>query len=173
MEQAAAFTAVPGWGQVGIGVTALIAVWIGQQQTTPERWLAVWLTEAAVALTIGATALVGKARAANAPLLRGAGRRFILALLTPFGVGALLTLALYIANMERLLPGTWLLLYGTGIATGGAYSVRIVPVMGLAFLALGATALFAPPAYGAWCLAAGFGGLHIAVGAIIAWRYGG
>jgi hypothetical protein len=45
--------------------------------------------------------------------------------------------------------------------------------MGLAFLAVGTVALFGPATWGDWCLAAGFGGLHIAFGTVIARRYGG
>ena len=66
-----------------------------------------------------------------------------------------------------------LLLYGTALVAGGALSVRIVPVMGLAFMALGIAALGAPAAWGNAFMAAGFGGLHIVFGLVIARRYGG
>jgi hypothetical protein len=85
----------------------------------------------------------------------------------------LLTVRLCQAGVFHLIPGLWLLLYGTGVITGGAFSVRIVPVMGLCFLALGTVALFNSLAVGNWFMAAGFGGLQIIFGALIARRFGG
>lgn len=173
MERAGAFTAVPGWGQVAVGGTALGAAVLAARQPSVEVWLAVWVAEAVLALGVGGYALVRKARAAHDPLLSGPGRRFGLSFLPPIVVGGLLTAALYRAGLAHALPGTWLLLYGTGVITGGAFSVRIVPLMGLCFTLLGAVTLFAPPAWGNWCLAAGFGGLHIVFGILIARRHGG
>jgi hypothetical protein len=173
MEQAGSFTAVPGWGTVWLGLTALPVAWLAALQPTPLRWLLVWLAEGVVAMTISGVTLVLKARAVNSPLLTGPARRVALSFAPPFAVGGLLTFALFFAGQLQLIPGTWLLLYGTGVITGGAFSVRVVPVMGIAFLIVGTVALFAPASWGAWCLAAGFGGLHIAFGLLIARRYGG
>ncbi len=173
MERAGSFTAVPGWGQVAVGVTALAAALVAARQTSVELWLATWLGEAVVALAIGGSTMVRKAYAVNDPILSGPGRRFGLSVLPPMVVGGLLTIALYRAGLWRALPGTWLLLYGAGFVTGGAFSVRIVPVMGLCFMFVGTVALFTPAAWGTWCMAAGFGGLHIVFGTIIARRYGG
>src|SRR5438270_592265 len=152
---------------------ALAAALLAARQPTPELWLATWLGEAIVALVIGGSAMVRKAYAVHDPILSGPGRRFGLSFLPPMVVGGLLTVALYRAGLWRALPGTWLLLYGTGFVTGGAFSVRIVPVMGICFMFVGAAALFGPAAWGNWLMAAGFGGLHIVFGMIIARRYGG
>ena len=173
MERAGSFTAVPGWGQVAVGATALVAGFLAARQTTSELWLATWLGEAVVALAIGGSAMVRKAYAVHDPILSGPGRRFGLSFLPPMIVGGLLTVALYRAGQWHALPGTWLCLYGAGFVTGGAFSVRIVPVMGICFMAVGAAALFGPAAWGNWLMAAGFGGLHIVFGVIIARRYGG
>ena len=173
MERAGSFTAVPGWGMVAVGITALAATWLAARQSRDAPWLAVWLGEAVVAVIVGGAAMVRKARVANDPLLSGPGRRFGLSFLPPIVVGALLTIALHRMALFTLMPGTWLLLYGTAVATAGAFSVRIVPLMGMLFMGLGAAALFAPAGWWPWFMAAGFGGLNMAFGLIIARRYGG
>lgn len=173
MERASAFTAVPGWGQVAIGVTALIASYLATQQPTSRAWLAVWLAEAIIAVLIAGWLMDRKARALGVPLFSGPGRKVVFSLSPPLIVGALLTAALFRARLVGTIPALWLLLYGTGVVTGGMYSVNVVPLMGVCFLTLGAVALFAPAWLGVWLLAAGFGGLHIIFGIIIARKYGG
>lgn len=173
MEEAGVFTAVPGWGGVAMGVTALGAAAIAARQPTDRAWLATWLAEAALACAIAAWALVRKSRAVSAPLLSGPGRKFALAFAPPIVVGALLTAALARHGLFAALPGVWLLLYGAGVVTGGAFSVRIVPVMGLCFMLVGAFALFIPTAWRDAPMALGFGVLQIAFGVVIARRHGG
>jgi hypothetical protein len=173
MERASSFTAVPGWGGVLMGVTALAAAVAAELQPTMNLWLATWTVEAMLALVVGGWAMDRKARRAETPLLSGPGRKFALSYSPPILVGMLLTVVLYRAGLWRELPGMWLLLYGTGVVTGGAFSVKIVPVMGMCFMALGAVALFAPAAWGNYFMAAGFGGLHIIFGIFIARRHGG
>lgn len=173
MERAGAFTAVPGWGGMWMGVTGVACGVVAGRQSSLERMLAVWMVVAPVALAIGVWAMVRKAQAARLPLLSGPGRKFALSLAPPILVGALLTLALYRAGLSGLIPGVWLLLYGTGVVTGGAFSVKIVPVMGMCVMAVGAAALFSPAAWGNAFLMAGFGGVQILFGVVIARRYGG
>lgn len=173
MEQAAAFTAVPGWGMVWVGATALVAAWVASRQPGFGPWLAVWGAEAALALAIAVATIRAKARALGIPLRSGPNRRFFASFSVPMAAGALLTVALIAGGLGSAVPGCWLLLYGVAVFSGGALSVRAVPVMGLAFMALGATALFAPAALRDALLAAGFGGLHVGFGSFIARRHGG
>ncbi len=173
MERAGEFTAVPGWGGVAMGVTALAAAFLASRQASPRAWMTVWLAEVVVAVAIAAPAAATKARRANSSLFNGPGRKFALSFAPPIVVGGLLTLAFFQAGAIAFLPGVWLLLYGTAIVTGGAFSVRIVPVMGLCLMALGAAALFAPASWGNLFMAAGFGLVQIAFGGWIALRYGG
>jgi hypothetical protein len=173
MERAGSFTSVPGWGGVGMGCTALVAAALAEARGGGMGWMTVWLLEAMVALGIGMAAAARKASRAELPLLSGPGRKFLAGILPPMAVGALLTVALLQAGAVPAIPGTWLLLYGAGVVSGGAASVRIVPVMGACFMAMGALALFAPPAWGNAFLAGGFGGLHIVFGLLIVVKYGG
>ena len=173
MERAASFTAVPGWGGVAMGATALAAAAVARQAKTPERWLAVWLAEACLAIVIGVVAMALKARRGGSTLSSGPAQRFLLTLTPPIGAGAVLTLALEREGLVTLLPGVWLLLYGTAVVTGGAMSVRPVLAMGALCMLLGCAALASPAAWGTAYMAAGFGGLHVGFGLVIARRHGG
>jgi len=173
MERASAFTGISGWGEVAIGVTAAGAAALAARQPVFNLWLAIWVGEALVSLLIAGWSIDRKARRAKQPFLTGAGRKVVFSLSPPILAGVLLTCVLYQAGLTSAIPGIWLLLYGTGVVTGGMFSVPIVPIMGICFMALGATALFAPPAFADWFMAAGFGGLHIGFGIVIARRYGG
>ena len=173
MEKAGSFTAVSGWGMVAVGVIATIAATIASSQHSVLRAIYVWIAAAVLAPTVSAWAMVRKARRAHMPLLSGPGRKFILSFSPPMLVGALLTIVLYRAGLVNAIPGTWLLLYGTAVVTGGAFSVRLIPVMGICFMLAGTLALFTPQTWNDWIMAVAFGGLHIAFGIPIARRHGG
>jgi hypothetical protein len=173
MEHAGRFTAVPGWGGVLMGMAALAAAPIAGPPGNSARWLAIWFTDALLAAAIGMVAIVLKSRRSGAPLVAGPAQRFARAFLPPFLAGVVLTsVFIEIGRIDRL-PGCWLLLYGAAVATGGAFSVPVVPIMGICFMGLGCCAFLAPAAWGHLFLAAGFGGLHIIFGLVIAKRYGG
>lgn len=173
MERASAFTAVPGWGMVGIGASALLAATVASLQRSTEAGLAIWLVEAAVALAIGVAAAIRKARRLETELWSAPAQKFALAFAPPLVLGAILTLALWTARVPALIPGVWLGLYGIGVIGAGAYSARVVPAMGAAFALAGILTLFLPSQLGNACLAVGFGGLHLVFGWIIARRHGG
>ena len=173
MERAGSFTAVPGWGGVLMGVSALLTAFISSQLPSRDIWFAAWLGEAMFAFAIGAWAMVQKAKAVKAPLLYGPGRKFALSLCPAMIAGAVFSVVLYANDLFQLMPGTWLLLYGVAVVTGGAFSVRVVPIMGGCFMAIGALALFAPFSLANLFMVLGFGILHIAFGVVIARRYGG
>jgi hypothetical protein len=173
MERSAAFTAVSGWGQILLGCTALAAAALAARQTSSFAWLRVWLGEGLLAVAIGLLACTWKANRRGLPIFSGPARKVALGLAPPLVAGAFLTFLLLRSGLESALPAVWLLLYGAGIMTGGAFSVSIVPVMGLCFMLLGGLAVLGPAAAGNWFLAAGFGGLHIVFGWLIARRHGG
>ena len=173
MERAGAFTAVPGWGGVGMGCIALIAGSIAATRPVKADWLSYWIVAAVGAMIIGGIAMHRKARSAGTPLTAAPGRRFALSFVPAILAGSALTVALQRSHQWDMLPGVWLLLYGTAITSGGAFSIRAIPAMGVSFLALGTLALFAPPSWSDPLLIGGFGGLHIIFGFLIARRYGG
>lgn len=173
MARAASFTAVPGWGGVAMGATAMVAAWVASRADTPAEWLAIWLAEAVIAIALGGIFLLRKAAATNAPLLSRAGRLFAGSFAPPLAAGVVLTPVFFRADLHEFLPGLWLLLYGAGVAAAGTFSVRVVPLMGLVFMALGTLAFATAPRYGDLLLVLGFGVVHVAFGLVIARRYGG
>jgi hypothetical protein len=173
MERSATFTAVPGIGGMVMGAVGLAAAAIASQQASPERWLAVWLTAAAIALVVGVLMMRRKAARLGAPLTGATGRRFALSLSAPLLAGAALTVGLWMHGVWTLMPSAWLLLYGAGVLTGGAFSVAPMRVLGLAFMGLGTVALVTPPSWGNVWLAIGFGALQVAFGIYIARKHGG
>ena len=173
MERAGSFTAVPGWGGVLMGISALLTSFISSQLPSKDVWFLTWLGEAFLALAIGGWAMVEKAKAAQAPILYGPGRKFAVSLCPAMIAGAVLTLVLYRYSLFAMMPGVWLLLYGVAVVTGGAFSMKVVPIMGVSFMAIGTVALFGPAVWANWYMGAGFGLLHIAFGILIARRYGG
>jgi len=175
MERAGSFTAVPGWGGVLMGATALGAAGLASHAKSNTEWLATWMIEVVAAILVGTFAMWHKAHAAGSPLWSAPARKFAMSFAPALVAGAVLTFILFRMDAFLIVPGLWLMLYGAGIIAGGAFSVPVVPVMGALFLIEGvALALVQPPlAWADFWLGAGFGGLHVIFGAIIAKRYGG
>lgn len=173
MERSTAFTAVPGYGGIFMGLTAIGAAFIANFQPLVRDWLIVWLVEAILAFAIGLFAMWQKSKIANMPLTSAPAKKFAMSFLPPLLCGVVLTFGLWrFGFFEAMIPA-WLLLYGAAVVSGGAFSVRIVPVMGWCFLALGAAAFLLPAGYGNSVMGFGFGVLHIVFGLIIARKFGG
>lgn len=173
MERSTHFTAVPGYGAILMGVTAIGAAYIAHNSASIRDWLITWIAEAGLAFAIGLLAMWQKAKLANTPLTSAPAKKFAMSFLPPLVCGMVCTLGLWrFGHYESMIP-VWILLYGAAVATGGAFSVKIVPVMGWCFIALGTAAFFLPAGRGNIMMALTFGLLHIVGGVIIARRYGG
>ena len=173
MARATAFTAVPGVGGVLMGVVAFVATTVAGPPRDTRAWLEVWLAAAGVAAATGLFAILRKTRRPDMPLRGPVARRFALAFMPALIVGAVLTAVFVQNHLAARLPGCRLLCYGAAVTSGGAFSVRPVPFMGAAFIALGVLAFVAPAAWGHFFMAAGFGALHVGFGIAIARNYGG
>ncbi len=173
MENAGTFTAVSGLGALAMGVAGLLGALLALRQSTLGAWLLTWILTAVLACFVGGAPTILKARKLGVPILSGPARKFVLGLIPPLLAGSLLTVVFLRYGLAAMLPGMWLLLYGAGVVTGGAYSVRTVPVMGLCFMLLGGVAFLLPPSWGDALMAIGFGGLHLLFGVIIWRRHGG
>lgn len=173
MARSSAFTAVPGWGGVLMGISAIVTAVAAGPPSRTDGALASWLAEGVLGFVIGLAAIWRKARRADVRLPDAVMRRFLMSSLPSLLAGGVLTLALVRAEARTLLPACWLLTYGAAVTSAGAHSLAIVPVVGLAFMLTGLLSLAGPAAWGHWFLAAGFGGLHVIFGWYIARRHGG
>ena len=182
MAKSAEFTAVSGWGIAAMGAMALAGSWAASLRRGPDWWLWTWVFVAVVACSTGVLAMVYKARRTTAPILSGPGRRFLLSFAPPIVAACVIGEVFYELQLQQLLPGMWLMLYGVGVVTGGTFSVRVIPLAGACFMVLGAVTFFVPNPSASvvgtlqvvdLLMAAGFGGLHLILGLVIARRYGG
>ena len=175
MERSTSFTAVPGWGTVATGLLAFLGAFAAQLAASAHVWFGVWMATAVLGFLCGAGSMLIKANRVGEPIFSGPGRRFALGMAPTILAAAVLTAVLFHEGYYLLMPPMWLLLYGAAVVTGGAFSVRIVPAMGIAFMVVGAIAFLLPSnlLMGSIAMAAGFGGLHVVFGLIIARKHGG
>ena len=183
MERSTQLTSVSGIGLMAMGLIGLAGAYAAALRNGYAWWPNTWGVVAIVGFAIGLISMWYKGERTGSSIFTGAGKRFIFSLSPPIVAGTVLSERFVMIGRDDLLAGTWLLLYGAGVITAGAYSIRVIPIMGIVFMILGTFAVFAPasflePQFGVMTgqdllLAAGFGGIHIAFGAIIAWRHGG
>ena len=173
MERSTSFTAVPGYGGMLMGVTALVAAYIANSQVVLRDSLITWLVEAALAFAIGLLAMWQKSKIAGQSLVSAPARKFAFSFAPPLVAGVVIILGLARYEYFYVMPPVCMLTYGASVVCGGAFSVRVVPVMGWCFVVLGALSFALSTSYGNLMMAASFGLLHIIFGAIIAKKYGG
>ena len=173
IERSTHFTAVPGYGGIFMGATAIAAAIIANFQPAIRDWLIVWLAEAFLAFAVGLFAMWQKSKITKTSLLSVPARKFAMSFLPPLLCGVLITFGLWrFGHFEMMIP-VWILCYGAAVTCGGAFSVKAVPIMGWCFMALGGTAFILPAGFGNWMMALSFGVLHIVFGIIIARKFGG
>jgi hypothetical protein len=173
MERSAHFTAVPGYGGMLMGITAIAAAVIANGQVLLRDSIMTWLIEAGLAFAIGLLAMWQKSKIAGQSLVSAPAKKFAFGFSPPLIVGVVIALGLSLHGYFYVLPPVCMLCYGAAVVCGGAFSVRVVPIMGWCFIALGAIAFALPTNYGNLMMAASFGVLHVIFGAIIAKKYGG
>jgi hypothetical protein len=173
MARSAAFTAVPGRGGIAMGILGTAAAIVASRQTDDRLWLGTWLAAAFIALPIGIVAIWWKAERHALPVWSANGRRFIQGYTPSLVAGAILTAALAARGRFDLLPAAWLLLYGAGLLAGSASSIPLLAWIGGAFMTLGVAAAVTGAAWRDVWLGAGFGGLQVIFGVMIARKHGG
>jgi hypothetical protein len=173
MERATAFTAVSGWGLVIVGLTAIATAAISSRASGLRPFVVIWGTEAVLACLIAVGSMAWKARRTGTPVLSGPGRKFVLSFLPAIVAGVVLTVAMFRGGTASMLPGVWLLLYGSGVVAAGAFSVSTIPLMGACFMTLGAVACLLHDVGMVRALGVGFGILHVIFGLVIARKHGG
>ena len=173
MERSAIFTSVPGYGGVLMGATAIVAAIIANGQIYLRNWLIVWLIEAILAFLIGLLAMWQKSKLLKTPLVSAPSKKFAKSFLPPFFCGIVITLGLWRFELYEAMVAVWLLSYGAAVVCGGAFSVKVVPIMGWCFMVMGAIAFLLPRGFGDEMMAASFGVLHVVFGFIIGRKFGG
>ena len=173
MARSDAFTAIPGRGSMAMGGLALVATFVLAPYAYDGFWLWGWLGVAVLACLSGTIALVRKAQIHRVPLGSGSGRKFLLGLAPAVAGGVLMTIVLWQADAVQLLPGAWMLLYGVGVLASGAFSVRLVPLIGLLFMIGSVPAFFLPGTTPHWVFGGAFSLFHLSFGYLIARQYGG
>jgi len=173
MERSTSFTAVPGYGGMLMGATAIAAAVVASYQVYLVNSLAIWLGEAALAFAIGLLAMWQKSKLAGQSLFSTPAKKFAFGFTPPLLAGVIITLGLWRNEHYYVLAPVCIICYGVAVICGGAFSARVVPVMGWCFMAVGTAAFLLPPSYGNLMMGLSFGALHMIFGAVIARKYGG
>ena len=170
IEAAGAF-AVPGTAGIAMGAVGLAAAAVASLPVLSGHWIGIWLAAGVLASGIGIVLIARQRTGHGLPLYRGPARRFVLCLCPALLAGAVLTGVLWRAGETRLIPGMWLLLYGSAVLSATLLTapamMRLIGVMGALFVLWGTVAFGLPARWHNLILAGGFGMLHLAFGLLI------
>ena len=168
---AAGSLAVPGAAGIVMGALGTTAAVLTSLPAFKAHWIEIWMAAAIVAFILGGALVIRQATRRGLGLLSNPIRKFMLCLCPALLAGAVLTVTLWRAGEEQLIPGMWLLLYGCAVISAStvtsAMNLRLIGSMGGIFAALGLVALGAPPASHPLILGFGFGVLHLIFGILI------
>lgn len=173
---AAGSLAVPGMAGIVMGGIGMLAAGLAATPSLGAYWLLIWLAAALLAFALGGTLMARQAARHGHTRQFAPFRKFLLCLCPALFAGAALTLVLWQAGMERLIPGTWLLLYGCAVMAAstvtGMLNMRLIGCMGAVFILLGLVSFAAPARVHTLILGLGFGALHLIFGILIRQRHG-
>lgn len=166
--EGAVLLAVPGSAGIVLGTIALMAAALCLAPGLHKYWLGIWLSAALLGAVLGSILIVRESslrelRLVGTPLLK-----FALCLSPSLGAGLVMTAVHWFGGNQHAIPGTWLLLYGCALLTASSATTRVIAALGALFVLFGLTALLLPDDLQLLMLGAGFGGLHVAFGILIA-----
>ncbi len=112
MERSTSFTAVPGYGGILMGATAIAAAYIATIQPGLRESIVTWLAEAALAFAIGVLAMWQKSKIAGQSLASAPAKKFAMSFAPPLIVGVVVTLGLaasrvFLRSAAGLYVGVW------------------------------------------------------------------
>lgn len=97
-------------------------------------------------------------------------RAMTMAVLPGFFTGGVLTGFAIVERRLDMLPGIWMLMYGTAVLGAALFAGRNLKIFGALFLLMGAFTIHWRQ-YGVEMMAASFGLLHLGLGLLIAWKF--
>lgn len=163
MESAVSLS-VPGSTGIASGIVGMLAAIVSSVPALRPHWLIIWLLAAVVAAGVGGALLLRQPSLSSLTIGGAPIRRFAIGLLPSLFAGAVMTWILWANAGLRIIPGTWLLLYGCGLIAASAATARTIGLLGGSFVVTGLLALVLPENLQILMLGAGFGGLHIVFG---------
>jgi hypothetical protein len=168
---AAGTFAVPGSAGIAMGTAGVAATFLSTIHWLSAYWILIWIVAAVGAAAVGSMRIARQSARGELTLYRGPTRKFIFCLCPALLAGAVLTAVLAQVGEARLIPGTWLLLYGCAVLSttlmSAASTARLLGTMGGLFILLGVLAFELPERWHNLILGVGFGALHLIFGVLI------